>query len=383
VDWHLLPHADIPAMEIRGPGIPEWRRIAGFAIAFPYSERTVRRAHVRGLQPDATYELRVGDSPVYRYRSMPATLSRPVRFATGGDTSFAEENFGVMNRAVAALDLDFVAFGGDLSYADGRPQRAYRKEQWFETVTQTLVGEDNRLIPVVVAIGNHEVWETRRVPEGEDPEAFMAEWGLTSPQATYFRSLFAFPRHGFHDVLDFGDYLSLVALDSDHMTEVAGAQTTWLSEVLAARAQRAHVFPFYHQPAYPSVRSFDGSTFRRIREHWVPLFERHNVTLVFENHDHAYKRTVPLRGGQEHPDGVVFVGDGAWGVGTRPIGRDNDGVPPWYLAAHASENHGIVVTLDGAERRIEVVTPDGRVIDRYTSVARHIAPGAVVETLQR
>jgi len=370
VDWHQVAGVDISSVEIRGPGISEWRPVEGQLIGFPHSSRTVRRALVRDLQPDALYELRVGESEIYRYRSMPSTLSRPVRFASGGDTRYAENDFGQMNRIVAAFDLDFVKFGGDLSYADGQPTRSDRKEQWFETVTRTLVGEGNRLIPVVVAIGNHEVWDVRRVPEGEDPRAFMSQWGMEAKQATYFRPLFAFPRGNYFDVLDFGDYLSLVALDSDHMRDVVGAQTDWLRETLAERVGRPHVIPFYHQPAYPSVRSFTGSSSVRIREHWVPLFEQFGVNLVFENHDHVYKRTVPLRGGEAHAEGIVFLGDGAWGVGVREIGRDQGGEPAWYLAEAHSENHGIVVTLDGRDRHIVVVTSDGRIIDELRWPAR-------------
>jgi 3',5'-cyclic AMP phosphodiesterase CpdA len=370
VDWHLLPGDDLPAVEIRGPGLEGWQAFPGASVEFPYSERTVRRAQITGLSPDALYELRVGgDGPVYRYRSLPATMTRPIRFATGGDTQFSDEAFGTMNRVVAAHDPDFVLFGGDLSYANGDPRRVERKEGWFETATRSLVAEGNRLIPVIVAIGNHEVWESRRLSDDEDANAFHAEWGLTERQATYFEPLFAFPREGFHDVLDFGDYLAIVALDSNHMTEVED-QTAWLDQTLAARTERPHVFPVYHVPAYPSVRRFDGSVSRRIRENWVPLFETHGVRLVFENHDHVYKRTIPLRGGEAHPSGIVYIGDGAWGVGTREIGRDQGGEPAWYLARGISQNHGILVTLDGPHQHVLVLNREGEVIDEYPVAAR-------------
>jgi hypothetical protein len=58
-----------------------------------------------------------------------------------------------------------------------------------------------------------------------------------------------------------------------------------------------HLFPVYHVPGYPSVRAFDGATSAQVREHWAPLFERAGVRVAFENHDHAYKRTHPIRAG--------------------------------------------------------------------------------------
>lgn len=45
----------------------------------------------------------------------------------------------------------------------------------------------------------------------------------------------------------------------------------------------------------------------------------------------------------------------------------------WYLAQPASENHGMVVTLDGHGRHVQVVTPDGRVIDELHWPARGAA----------
>lgn len=51
----------------------------------------------------------------------------------------------------------------------------------------------------------------------------------------------------------------------------------------------------YHVPAYPSARSFTGRTQSMIRKHWVPLFEKSTMNLAFENHDHAYKRTYPIK----------------------------------------------------------------------------------------
>ena len=32
-----------------------------------------------------------------------------------------------------------------------------------------------------------------------------------------------------------------------------------------------------------------------LREHWVPVFDKHHVDLVLQGHDHSYQRTYPLR----------------------------------------------------------------------------------------
>lgn len=377
VDWHLLPGANLPCVEIRGPGLDGWVSREGRSFSFPYSTRTVRRAELAGLEPDASYEIRFGDGTrSYRYRTMPRTLTRSVRFATGGDTRFAEDDFGRMNRVVAKYDLDFVVFGGDLSYANGDPRSADRKEQWFETITRTLVTADGRLIPALVAIGNHEVFSARRFDDAPGTaDSLLRAYRIADGDSPYYTALFAQPRNHKYGVVDFGSYLSIILLNTGHTAAVESVQTAWLDSVLSARERVPHVFPVYHVPAYPSVRSFDGATSRLVRENWVPLSERSGVRLAFENHDHAYKRTMPLRAGKRDPGGIVFMGDGSWGVGVRDIGRDHK-EPAWYLEVAKSSNNGIIVTIDGERRYTTVVDGDGAVIDEYAAPVTPTAPAA-------
>jgi hypothetical protein len=373
VDWHLAAGADIPAVEVRGPGISRWRRYEGRAIAFPFSSRTVRRARIDGLRPGAVYELRVGGSRIYQYRTMPARLTRPVRFATGGDTQAAESAFGPMNRIAAARGVDFVLFGGDLAYSNGDPRLVAREEAWFETVTRTLVTRTGRLIPVIAAIGNHEVFSSRDTTEST--ARTMRETGVRLGDAPYYTALHAHARERQYAVIDVGDYLSLVLLNTGHTATVEGAQAEWLEQALGQRAAVRYVIPVYHVPGYPSVRAFTGSTSMLVREHWAPLFERFGLPVAFENHDHAYKRTVPIRGARRDPTGVVYIGDGAWGAVPRPIGRDHT-EPAWYLAAARSTNHAIFVTLTARTARLEMVDTAGIRFDSLRVAARCAAPAA-------
>src|SRR5690606_30617616 len=96
-----------------------------------------------------------------------------------------------------------------------------------------------------------------------------------------------------YGTLDFGDYLSLILLDTGHLSRVDGAQTEWLGKVLAEREDVLHVIAVNHVPCYPSYRNpwgSDGSggTGHDQRKLWCPLFERHKVDLVLEHHDHTF-----------------------------------------------------------------------------------------------
>ena len=124
--------------------------------------------------------------------------------------------------------------------------------------------------------------------------------------------------------LDFGDYLSLIFLDTDHTSPIEGAQTDWLAQdAQRARGVSRRSLPSTTcRPIRRSGRStmHDGEegTGAGNRKHWVPLFERYNVDAVFEHHDHTFKRTHPLLDGRVNENGIVYLGDGSWGQLRRP-----------------------------------------------------------------
>ena len=69
------------------------------------------------------------DVPSRKFRTMPETADRPIRFAAGGDVRHQVNWMDQTNRRAMAYEPDFVLWGGDLAYADGREDRAYR---WYE-----------------------------------------------------------------------------------------------------------------------------------------------------------------------------------------------------------------------------------------------------------
>jgi acid phosphatase type 7 len=328
-----------------------WQTRRGWGQRMPFSERMNHVVELAGLEPDTGYLFRFGPGLAeYRFRTMPLELDRPIRIVVGGDTMHQRAWFEQMTRQAMAFDPDFVMIGGDLAYADGRADTTHRWVDWLEVVTQDLRGPDGRLVPLLVAIGNHEV---------------RGSWhwaGGSVERAPYFYSLFSMPGQAGYNVLDFGGYLSVVLLDSDHSTPVDGPQAEWLGGVLRQRQGR-HILPMYHVPGYPSHRSFDGRTSRRIRDRWVPLFEEFGVRMAFENHDHTYKRTPPLRGGEVSEDGIVYLGDGAWGVGVRSIHSVDE---TEYLAAAESVRHVLLVTVEGETIHAQALNIDGEVFDEVT-----------------
>ncbi|WP_049927763.1 purple acid phosphatase family protein [Halopiger goleimassiliensis] len=309
------------------------------------------RADVSGLEPGTRYRVGIDDSePEVAVRTAPEAVTEPVTFAAGGDVG-TSSNVPPLHRQAASWDPLFAVVGGDLAYADGRDESRWITflEHWHE-----YVRAGDRLVPLVAAIGNHEV----RDGMDESPDA-----------APFFYTLFDNPhREHAYWTLDIGDALSIVILDSGHTADVAGDQTAWLEDALADRTDRDHLLAAYHVPIYPSVRPIDHRGREEMRERWVPLLDEYDVDVAFEHDDHAYKRTRPLEGGEPNPDdGVVYLGDGAWGQGTRDV-HSPDERP--YLEVSESERHVIRADLspDGS-RRFRAVDPDGTRLDQFASDA--------------
>jgi hypothetical protein len=165
--------------------------------------------------------------------------------------------------------------------------------------------------------------------------------------------------------LDFGDYLSLVLLDTAHVSPIEGEQTAWLDKALSSRKDHPHLFVVNHVPAYPSFRPMEGETKGKSgtgegnRQHWVPLFEKHNVDLVLEHHDHTFKRTHPLKDGHVDPNGIVYLGDGSWGKLRAP--KKPEDRP--YLAATHETYHLTLHRLEGDQAFHMAIEETGKIMD--------------------
>jgi 3',5'-cyclic AMP phosphodiesterase CpdA len=262
--------------------------------------------------------------------------------------------FRELNAQIARLDPDFVVVGGDIAYTRGSRKGVLQGVEWeakrwqlfFEEWQSAMVGADGRLIPLVAVLGNHDICSARG----------------TKRRASYmFYDVFAFPQPlAAYRVLDVGEELSLILLDTGHMTPIAGEQAAWLEGVLAEREEVPYKMAVYHVGAYPAVYKYGGRTATRVRESWCPLFDRYHVRLAFEHHSHAYKRTHPIQSGKVDPEGVVYLGDGCWGVSPRTTVSLKEA---WYLARAASKNHFFLVSVNQNACCVQAFGSEGQLLD--------------------
>lgn len=332
-------------------GVSSWQAVHGERLSLPGTPYGVHRVGLTGLQPGTDYEFQIGQKEgVYRFRTMPKQLNREIRWVIGGDAYLSSGLFQRMNRWIRIADPDFVVVGGDLAYAYRRRWSVKeggitRWKDFFCLWKQQIVGSDGRLIPIVPVLGNHDV-KKKATPSQQLVCRLFAGLDWNAP----------------YRVLDFGNYLSLWLLDSGHISPIGGSQTTWLAQTLAEREETPHKIAAYHIGAYPSVYSYLGAVPQQIRKAWSPLFEQHGVKLAFEHHNHAYKRTFPIREGEKVKDGVIYLGDGSWGAPARNL--KNNGA--WYLEKAESANAVCLVQLNRSGLRVQAVNIDGTPIDTFT-----------------
>jgi hypothetical protein len=370
LSWETDPTSTMLIRWLDAPAAPNqirWRRAgdAGWSTTnstppVPLdSNWHIRSVPLTNLKPATDYEfILFAQTNVFRFRTLPRDLSQPLRFVEGGDVYYTRETLDPMNALAAKFSPAFAVFGGDLAYSfTNATEVTGRWADYFDSWMRNAVTPDGRLVPMICTIGNHEV---------------SGNSGKAPDNANSFYNLFPLPTRRGYAALDFGNYLSLILLDSGHTTPVDGEQTRWLAASLASRVRVPHVLPFYHVPAYPSFRAdfqgWSGVISRQIQTNWCPVFDKFNLPLVFEHHDHTFKRTFPLRNSVVHKRGTVYLGDGCWAVTPRQPKMDLAGA---YLAKSAAVRHFYVVTLYQDSRHVLAVDEGGNVFDEvYQRVGR-------------
>jgi len=183
-------------------------------------------------------------------------------------------------------------------------------------------------IPWMMAIGNHEmeVWYS---PDGYGG----VEARFTTPDNAWAESTGIYSWR-YQNV-------GLISLDGNdicyntpaNLNYTKGRQTQWLGAALAAfRADPTidFIVAYFHQCTYSTCH--DNGAELGAQQDWAPLFDKYQVDLVLNGHNHIYERTDPIRAGKptrELPsggtvnsvtDGTTYVvaGGGGGGVYSFP-----------------------------------------------------------------
>jgi hypothetical protein len=154
-------------------------------------------------------------------------------------------------------------------------------------------------IPVWPALGNHD-WKSSPADNWE------REWYLPNNEHYYS--------------FDYGN-AHFVALDTrDGSIYDRANQVRWLERDLAANVNKDWIFVYYHHPGITCTYKGHNDA---VIEHFLPLFDRYKVDVVFNGHAHTYERLYPIYKGspvnQEQdpyytdPQGIIYIVTGAGG----------------------------------------------------------------------
>ncbi len=312
-----------------------------------------------------------------------------IRFVTGGDMDLGGDGEAML-RIMASLDPMFALIGGDIVYPyfsldSPTPDVALsEQEQWEEMLEQwdaLMRTSDGHMIPMVLAIGNHDADYTDNIADEllqlNEGDGYFSQGAGEITAPFYLRYVPQANRSYF--ARTFGSDLVIYVLDSGHITPHGGEQLEWLEGALAANAAFRHQFAVYHVPLYPSHRRFDlpvtnpgnpsGLASAAGRAAWGPAFYGNNMDTAFENHDHLHKRTVRLRYDPDavreyvpDPGGTLFLGDGSLG---RPPRVANGEV---YLASSTPVTFAWLVVTEGPRVTYQAIDSDGCIIDECVTV---------------
>lgn len=342
VHYDTVSHADGTPADYAHSAKGKFVQIEGL------ENRDYFRAELTGLKAATTYYIMVGDqalglSEELKVKTIPND-DRPLRFVTGGDMGTSPHSRTLMKHS-ASYNPQFAVIGGDIAYANGRLEAVSRWDTWFTYYSTEMVTPEGYSIPIVAAIGNHEI------NFAKDPT-----------ESPFYFVLFGQAGGDSHFVRQFGENLILFVLDTGHQ-ESHASQVDWMRSEFSKHQNMKYKAAVYHVPLYPTHRDFMTHESKNGREHWSPLFDDFGLTVAFENHDHTFKRTHLIKNGEIATDGegTLYLGDGCWGTGQRPIGYE----PRWYQKVRGSIQHFWVVDMDNEHALYRAVDIENQVFDVY------------------
>lgn len=350
--WHTDGSEAPSTIYYKALGEDSWQQDKATAQRLDHSSLHVHQVELTGLKADTNYLFQLEGGEEHRFRTLPATLDRPLKVAIGGDAYYTPEINEKMNLEVASRDPDFVIMAGDIAYTEGLKSafrtpgwKIERWEEFFQFWTKNMVTKDGRLIPIVPVLGNHDIRE-----------------GFDNPfkQQVFFYQFFPLPNMGIpFQLMKVGSSVCFYLLDSGHSFPIGGAQTEWLQKSLEENSEVAFKIPVYHIAAYPTETSYTHRGSKDIRKFWTPLFEKYGVKVCMEHDNHTFKRTFPIKEGKIDSSGIYYVGDGAWGVPPLKPHRH------WYLAKALQSNCCWLLTITPSLCQFQAFNLNGEILDDF------------------
>ena len=319
---------------------------------------------VDGLSPDTSYPYQIDINGQRRgggqVRTWPEAATHMCFFVIGdfGNGSSGQQAVAslmsreLQRKVTSDCPVRFVLTVGDNIYADATlgvsvksgDEDAHWQRKFFEPYVDVL-----RQVPFLPTLGNHD-------GNGSENRADLA---------TYLDNFF-FPqnRPARWYTFTYAGLAQFFALDSTINSAIGpttpayapqGAQSVWLRDAMGA-SQAPWKIPYFHNPVY-NAGPRHGNAYDELK-HWVELFERSGVKVVFAGHEHNFQFTNARDTG-----GITYVISGSGGE-LRP-GDVRRKMAAQHIAGWAPFRQFLSVEIEGDQMRIVPLSPEPlSVVDR-------------------
>ena len=299
------------------------------------------------LEPNTEYSYDVlndgSDDGKGKFKTYPNEIT-PFKFVVLGDTRSRHDIHSKIVNRIIEQDPLFVINTGDM-VGNGREISDW--EAFFRVNNELM--RNTQYYPV---LGNHE------------------------KDSPYYFDFFDLPNNERYYSFNVGDAL-FVILDSEgedvsepnyisdensnkfwkkSFEEYFTTQKKWLESILEINKEAGFIFVFQHQPMYSIKKSRVEDT-NEYRKFWGDLFERHNVQVFMNGHDHHYHHAMK--------NGVHYITTAGGGAGLY----ETDSPQPETVKFSKIE-HFVSIDINKDDAILNVIDIDGNKIDKITVVRR-------------
>ena len=342
-----------------------------------------------GLKPGTKYVYRVGTPGKWSEWFQFETTSEnpePFGFIYVGDAQDEIKRHWSRLIRQAYADMPkakFILHAGDL-VSSGTSD-----SQWGEW--HAAAGFINGMIPSIPSPGNHEYGSAPKTDEElklDAREALigggLAEKKKSRPSivAPNWRAQFTLPEHGpagLEETCYFLDVQGVRVICLNSM-ERQDEQTAWLENALKDNPNRWTVVTF-HVPLYSTANGrAKGDADKAVRKFWRPLFDRYDVDLVLQGHDHCYGRSGLMRDDNVLADETENDRSGAVYVVSVSGPKLYDiAVQRWMVSNAEKKQFYQLIRIDGDKLQFEARTADGELYDQFEILKRANGVNQLVE----
>ncbi|WP_372370396.1 metallophosphoesterase [Candidatus Uabimicrobium sp. HlEnr_7] len=305
----------------------------------------VYHALLENLNPGSEYKFTIRDDSVNFLRSQQKFFVPPLhklRIIAGGDMGYRSKDLVSILQYAAAKNPHLALIGGDIAYANGKKQNLKRWISWFSYWQENMITSSGHLIPMILAIGNHEVHNLLIFKQAPFYFGFFHQGG----KPYFTRKL--------------GQNTQLIVLDTDHIYSYS-SQRNWLKKQLQKYQKSKFKIAMYHVPMYPAHREFNNSDSITARQLWLPLFDRYSLDLGLEHHDHVFKRTKRLKNNQVvKTGGTIYLGDGSFGRSPRSVTKH------YYIEKASKTKHFWFLEINTNKIFIQAIDDAGKILDEFS-----------------